>query len=74
MFTTLLKRKALPCCPRKFWKGTLSVGVRRKWCVDHETYTADDLIMVGEMGLAVLAAVDALGVEVDVVGEAHLEG
>ena len=27
--------------------------------------------MVGEMGLARLAAVDALGVEVDVVGEAH---
>jgi hypothetical protein len=36
------------------------------------TYTADDLIMVGQVSLAVLAAVDALGVEVDVVGEAHL--
>jgi hypothetical protein len=37
------------------------------------TYTADDLVVVGEMRLAVLAAVDALGVEVDVVGETHLE-
>jgi hypothetical protein len=36
------------------------------------TYTADDLIVVGQVSLAVLAAVDALGVEVDVVGEAHL--
>lgn len=29
--------------------------------------------MVGKVRLAVLAAVDTLGVEVDVVGEAHLE-
>lgn len=36
-------------------------------------YTADDLVVIGEMSLAVLAAIDALGVEVDVVGEAHLE-
>jgi hypothetical protein len=36
------------------------------------TYTADNLIVVGQVGLAVLAAVNALGVEVDVVGEAHL--
>lgn len=36
------------------------------------TYTADDLVVIGEMSLAVLAAIDALGVEVDVVGEAHL--
>lgn len=38
-----------------------------------ETYPADDLIVVGKVSLAVLAAVDALGVEVHVVGEAHLE-
>lgn len=36
------------------------------------TYTADDLVMVGQMGLAVLAAVDAFAIQVDVVGEAHL--
>lgn len=36
------------------------------------TYTADDLVVVGEVRLAVLAAIDALGVQVDVVGEAHL--
>lgn len=36
------------------------------------TYTADDLVVVGQVSLAVLAAVDALGVQVDVVGEAHL--
>jgi len=38
------------------------------------TYSTDDLVMVGEVRFAVLAAVDALGVEVDVVGEAHLVG
>lgn len=36
-----------------------------------ETYPAYDLVVVGEVRLAVLAAVDALGVQVDVVGEAH---
>lgn len=35
-------------------------------------YPTYDLIVVGEMGLAVFAAVDAFGVEVNVVGEAHL--
>lgn len=34
--------------------------------------TADDLVVVGQVSLAVLAAVNALGVQVDVVGEAHL--
>ena len=34
----------------------------------HPTY---NLVMVGKMGLALLAPVDLLGVEVDVVGEAH---
>ena len=38
------------------------------------THTADDLVMVGQVGLADLAAVDALGVQVDVVGEAHPGG
>lgn len=38
------------------------------------TYTADDLVVVREVRLAVLAAVDAFGVEVDVVSEAHLGG
>ena len=37
------------------------------------TYPADDLVMVGQMGLAVLAAIDAFAVEVYVVGEAHLD-
>lgn len=36
------------------------------------THSADDLVVVGEVRLARLAAVDALGVQVDVVGEAHL--
>lgn len=35
------------------------------------TYTANDLVMVGKVSLAVLAAIDAIGVEIDVVGEAH---
>jgi hypothetical protein len=37
------------------------------------TYTADDLVVVGKMSLAVLAAIDTLGIEIDVVGETHLE-
>jgi hypothetical protein len=37
------------------------------------TYTADDLVVVSEMSLAVLAAINALGIKIDVVGEAHLE-
>ena len=35
------------------------------------TYPTYDLVMVSEVGFAVLAAVDFLGIEVDVVGEAH---
>lgn len=35
-------------------------------------YAGDYLIVVCEVGFAVFAAVDFLGVEVDVVGEAHL--
>ena len=35
------------------------------------TYPAYDLVVVGEVRLACFAAVDAFGVEVDVVGEAH---
>jgi hypothetical protein len=35
-------------------------------------YPTYDLVVIGQVGLAGLAAVDAFGVEVDVVGEAHL--
>ena len=35
------------------------------------TYSADDSVMSCEMGLAVLASEDFVGVEVDVVGESH---
>lgn len=35
------------------------------------TYPADDGVVVGEVGLAVLAAVDLVGVQVDVVGQPH---
>jgi hypothetical protein len=35
------------------------------------TYSADDIIVVGEVGFAALAAVDAAAVEVRVVSEAH---
>jgi hypothetical protein len=40
---------------------------RRGW----RTYAADDLVVVGQVGFAVFAAVDAFAVQVDVVGEAH---
>ena len=36
----------------------------------HPTY---DLVVICEVGLAVLATVDFTAVEVDIVGEAHLE-
>ena len=75
MLTTLLKRYALPCWPRKFWLAALSVhfASTRRRCGKHagEAYTADDLIMVREMRLAFLAAVDLLRVEVGVVCETH---
>ena len=35
-------------------------------------YPTYDLVMVGQVGFAILAAVDLLCIEVDVVGEAHL--
>ena len=34
-------------------------------------YSADDVVVVGEVGFAAFAAVDAVAVEVGVVGEAH---
>ena len=37
-----------------------------------QTYSADYLVVVSEMCLAGLAAIDTLGIEVDVVGQAHL--
>jgi len=36
-------------------------------------YPADDIVMVGEVCLAVLAAVDLARVEVDIVCETHFE-
>ena len=48
----------------------LGVSERDDTVVDY-AYPTYDLIVVGEVGLAVLAAIDLLGVEVDVVGEAH---
>ena len=68
--TTLSKRKALPCWPRKFCDEMLA-GRGYSWGGGVWAYPADDLVVVGEVRLAVLAAVDALGVQVDVVGEAH---
>lgn len=54
--------------------NVVSVWLRwtRRARLSSVTYTADDLVVVGQVSLAVLAAVDALGVQVDVVGEAHL--
>lgn len=43
-----------------------------RWGED-KTNSTNDFVVVREMGLAVLAAVYLFGVEVDVVGEAHLE-
>lgn len=51
----------------------VSAGARAWYMRSQEkAYPTDDLVVVCEMGLAVLAAVDALGVQVDVVGQAHL--
>jgi len=35
------------------------------------THATDDVFMVGEMGLAVLAAIDLIAREIDVVGQTH---
>lgn len=46
----------------------ISVGrPGREW----ETYTAQNVVVVGEMGLAVCAAVDLGAVEVGIVSETH---
>jgi hypothetical protein len=42
-----------------------------RWKAGHGTYSADDVVMVGEMRLALAATVDTVRVEVDVVGETH---
>jgi len=39
--------------------------------MENHCYPADDVVMVGQVRLAVLAAVDLVGVEVDVVLESH---
>ena len=36
------------------------------------TYAADDLVMIREMGLAILATIDALRIKIHIVGQAHL--
>lgn len=38
------------------------------------TYPTDDIIVVGKVRLAVLATVDLVGIQVDVVCKAHPEG
>ncbi len=35
------------------------------------THTTDDIVVIGEMGLAALAAVDLVAIEIRVVGETH---
>jgi len=39
--------------------------------MENRSYPADDVVMVGQVCLAVLAAVDLVGIEVDVVLESH---
>lgn len=76
------KRKALPCWPRKFcslgvsWgrereRGGGGEGLGEQERGRREAYAADDVVVVGEMGLAVPAAVDLATGEVGVVGESH---
>jgi hypothetical protein len=38
------------------------------------TYPADDVVVVGKMGFAVLAAVYFIGVEIDIVCQPHFGG
>ena len=83
MLTTLEKRKALPCWPRKFCGGAECVSWVHDWRKlfgDGEmdemeggviAYSTDNVIVVGEMRLAVLTAEDLGRVEVDVVCQAH---
>ena len=52
--------------------SVLAIHIREHQAYLIHTYSTYDLIMIGEMCLAVLAAIDLLGVEIYVVGEAHL--
>lgn len=67
--TTLSNRYALPCWPRKFCH--LLVATARTHNVWRRTDSAEDVIVVGQMRLAVLASVDARRVEIDIVREPH---
>jgi hypothetical protein len=71
MLTTVWKRKALPCWPRKFYYLSLAFNCdrsgREREREGEKSYPADDLLVGGEMSLAVLAAVDLSPGEVGVV-------
>lgn len=41
---------------------------------EDSTYPADDIIVVGKVCLAILTAVDLVGVQVDIVCKAHPKG
>lgn len=70
VLTTPLKRYAFPCWPRKFCKedGSSDRCVGR---AEQATYPADDVIIVRKVCLALLAAKDLAGVQINVVGETH---
>lgn len=78
ILTTELNRKAFPCWPRKFCEAqkpsacASSTDGNQILEAGAATHPADNLIVIRKMSLAVAAAVDSLGVEVDIVRQAHL--
>jgi hypothetical protein len=85
--TTLLKRYALPCWPRKFYSQyqrsvfffvsvrTILEPGRSLTCCGEEymrrTYSADNILMVAQVSLAILAAIYLMAVQIDVVCQTH---
>jgi hypothetical protein len=66
--TTTSKRYALPCWPRKFWVCQCVLQVSLGEFTDSANY----VIVVGQVSLAVLASVYLGRVQVDVVREPHV--
>jgi hypothetical protein len=75
-FTTLLKRYALPCWPRKFYEYTdlaqavESEGRSRGRSAGRgmtAAHSRNDIFMIRQMCLAFLAAVDPVAIQVDIV-------
>lgn len=72
ILTTLLNRNALPCWPRKSYHRHAQVRESTSLAIEiRRTHPAHDVVIVGQMGFAVFATEDLVGVEIYIVCKAH---